>query len=179
MRTILGQCPTCRDALLDDRPIRSCGRCHGQWIPEDLLRERIASMTPATPRRLEWRPVVRDVPLACAICRETMAAMHVFGIPFDRCHMHGIWFAKDQLSHVLLRSAEPLPKPPRERDSFDPGDMAAVVAVDLAANVVVETIASGAGTVVVEAAMGGVGEVAIEATGGVFEAIVDVIAGLF
>jgi hypothetical protein len=201
VRTILGQCPRCRDSQLDDRPIRSCGRCHGQWIPEDLLHDRIAAMTPAEPHRpIEWRPVVRDVPLPCAICGEAMTCVKLHEIPLDRCHMHGIWFAKDQLAHVLLRSAEPRPKP-REPSTFA-GDLVVMTAVDTTANVAGEVVLAGAGeaaavgaaqlaldvagsglaSVASEVASAGVVEVAAtgatEAAGGVIDVLVEALAGL-
>jgi Zn-finger nucleic acid-binding protein len=186
-------CPRCRKVPLDDQPlVRHCARCHGSWIAEATLHERVVAARPG--RGLTWRKEARAA-LMCAICAEPMETLVVRNTPVDRCPAHGIWFDAHELAHVLtplavipaVAAAGPAP------DSVIPDlvegglEIAVELAVETAspvAELAVETAAPGvelagdAAGVVVETG-GGVFEVVIGGVGFVAEAVVDALAGIF
>ena len=100
-------CPACSDAQLDKHG--SCRRCRGMWLPEQLVRERIARPLVITGGRYSERH--------CPVCDEKMDEPLVFGVPIDSCNGHGMWFDKAELERVIERSniagwrADPEPAP--------------------------------------------------------------------
>ena len=170
-------CPRCRSIHLDSGVLGHCPRCHGTWVPEDVLHDRIAVMQQA-PARLHWYRVPRTQ-LPCARCAEPMETLALFDVPIDRCLAHGLWFDADELSTVLLRSqdlraaaapvANGLRPTPRAGSGTtlhpDPATTTANAAVDITALEVVGGTAD-----LAEAGFG---------IGTVIEGILDLLAGLF
>ncbi|GEM_PF-4465704 len=88
------RCPACADASLDKHG--SCHTCGGIWLPEELVRERLAIAPAFTGGGYSERH--------CPACDETMDEPLIFDIPVDRCSAHGMWFDKAELDQVIARS---------------------------------------------------------------------------
>ena len=101
--------------------------------------------------RMAWAASNARLGLPCAVCKHTMEALTLFGVPVDRCHSHGAWFDKDQLAEALRRSSAHV------RRDDEPGTALAVADVG--------------GEIAITAAA--------EATPGVLEGVLDVIGGIF
>jgi len=103
------RCPACEDARLDKHG--NCHTCGGIWLPEDQVRERLASSPAFTGGRYGERH--------CPACDETMDEPLIFDIPIDRCVAHGMWFDKAELELVIARSRVDGYKPERRRRPQD------------------------------------------------------------
>lgn len=104
-RTSTLSCPRCPTALSRGE-LGFCERCHGVWIPEPALRDRVSRMQDRPIPVLDWELESRN-PLPCVACREPMQTLALFDVPIDRCAAHGLWFDRDELSTVLLQSRQP------------------------------------------------------------------------
>lgn len=104
-RTATLSCPRCPTALSRGE-LGFCERCHGVWIPEPALRDRVSRMQDRPIPVLDWELESRN-PLPCVACREPMQTLALFDVPIDRCVAHGLWFDRDELSTVLLHSRQP------------------------------------------------------------------------
>lgn len=154
-RTATIQCPRCRTAELSNGDMRHCPRCKGSWVPEETLHSHISVMTSEVKPQIKWAVTHKRLGLPCAVCKHTMETLLLFDVAVDRCHTHGVWFDKDELSEVLRRSTI---KPPAPKGAPDPvGDLAV-------ADLAVESVVA-------------VGEVAADA--GIIEGVLDVLGGIF
>jgi Zn-finger nucleic acid-binding protein len=100
------RCPACSDASLDKDG--NCWTCRGQWLDEELVRERVHGLAFTGGGYSERH---------CPVCDETMDEPLIFDIPIDRCAAHGMWFDKAELDRVIAASrvegwrSHPEPKP--------------------------------------------------------------------
>jgi Zn-finger nucleic acid-binding protein len=101
--------------------------------------------------------------LLCAVCDEAMQPLRLFEIAAARCATHGVWFDKDQLAHVLLRSVQQ-PAPPANANKQ--ADVAAADGAIGVASASVEVAASGVLDVI-----GGVAEAAVDAIADVVSSV--------
>jgi Zn-finger nucleic acid-binding protein len=81
------------------------------WLPEELVRERLAISPAFTGGRYGERH--------CPRCDETMDEPLMFDVPVDRCAAHGIWFDRAELDKVIERSRIEGWKPLREAKPED------------------------------------------------------------
>jgi Zn-finger nucleic acid-binding protein len=88
------RCPACSEAQLDKHG--SCHSCRGIWLPEELVRERLARSLVFTGGHYSER--------YCPVCDEKMDEPLVFDVPIDSCSEHGMWFDKAELERVIERS---------------------------------------------------------------------------
>ena len=111
-------CPRCACGLDPAATQLSCGQCHGTFVPE---RELIDKISGEQARALlaphaKWNgqltkfvhsvgPVV-DSPepvFSCPRCATQMTKHQLFGITLDRCRAHGIWLdGTDELQQILV-----------------------------------------------------------------------------
>lgn len=148
------QCPRCRTEALTEGDLRHCGRCKGSWVPEEVLHAHIATMTSEPVPDVRWTVTHKRLGLPCAVCKHTMETLLLFDIAVDRCHSHGVWFDKDELANVLLRSTV---------ERKQPGDPGVALAVG--------DVAGDAAIIVADAAVTGIFEGVLDVLGGIFSAI--------
>ncbi|HLL21105.1 MAG TPA: zf-TFIIB domain-containing protein [Kofleriaceae bacterium] len=98
-------CPRCRTVELTSGELQHCTSCQGSWVSQLTLGEHVGAMQVDVEPRLLWQETQHRVGLPCAVCKHTMETALLFGVPVDRCHAHGVWFDKDELSEMLRRSA--------------------------------------------------------------------------
>lgn len=167
-------CPRCH-ATLAAQEASYCSGCHGAWISEQVLVERVATMQRA-PAELEWTTETRAT-LPCLTCQAPMEPLAVFGVPIDRCRSHGFWFDRDELRQVLYASSQ-RPQPARERAGSGLGDEVADMAVGAVVVEAGSAVATSGAAEVAAGAAAGTAEVALEIAGGILEAIGELLGGL-
>lgn len=133
------ECPRCRTTL-GDGELRHCSGCEGAWIPHETLVEHVGKMQLDEPR-LAWAAATDRLGLPCPVCRHRMEPLHLFEVPVDRCHSHGVWFDKHELAEALRRSAGHVRRPDGSRvDSAqlaaDVGDAGVLTAVEAVVDVI-------------------------------------------
>ncbi len=154
-RTPSLQCPRCKVTALGTGTLRSCGACHGAWVPEETLVAHVSSMQSAPPR-LHWSVAIRPA-LPCARCQQPMETLWLFHVAVDRCRSHGVWFDEHELAEVLRRAHAA-----ERTEQTGVADGIELVGVGLDA--------ADVGVVVVEAGL---------ESAGVLEGILDVLGGIF
>jgi Zn-finger nucleic acid-binding protein len=104
-------CPRCPDVRLTDDTLRRCPRCHGAWLDESAIADRIARAHNQRTPDLAWATDARKA-LPCASCAQPMQTVKLFDVALDRCTEHGVWFDANELDEVVKRS-----KPEDETES--------------------------------------------------------------
>jgi hypothetical protein len=133
--------------------------------------------------------------LACPVCRAAMGAWHARGIVIDRCDLHGVWFDRTELDHLVAasRAIDRLPTSTSGGEGVGLGTVAmvaggAAIAGGVAMAMAPEPQRDPVGAVIDGADVGIAGldvaqgvaplaEPAIEAAGGVVEAGVEIASG--
>lgn len=153
------QCPRCINSTLTTGDLQHCPSCKGTWVATDVLAAHVGKMQTSVSPKLRWK--VDDRPgLPCAVCRTMMEAALLFETPVERCHQHGVWFDKNELSNVLHRSSGAVER----RESSDGVTVAEVIdAAD---------VATDAGLVIAEAGSDVVDGV-LDILGGIFGALLE------
>ena len=110
------QCPVCGDRFeivrAKNYSYERCAGCLGVWVDLDVLKELVAEVAPEL--RFELLEADGERPRRCPDCQTTMSHFLFARIPLDACldSNHGIWFDKDELTHVLTRAADEEAGPP-------------------------------------------------------------------
>jgi len=101
------KCSSCGDAPLQfagDRWV--CATCHGSFVEDAALVAMVEEMTGAP-----WQLPVPEGPVAarrCPVCNAAMHAEPIETVAIERCHGHGVWFARDALAGVLEHAGHPV-----------------------------------------------------------------------
>jgi Zn-finger nucleic acid-binding protein len=88
------RCPDCASPHLDAEG--ECERCHGVWLTEAAIVDRIHRELDLGP------PALAELP--CPVCATPMPTALLFGIEIDRCREHGVWFDKGEIDDVVRRA---------------------------------------------------------------------------
>lgn len=109
-------CPRCGSELGERSLGRSCARCRGLWIDEEVLAQRWRQITGHSPLPT-FSPRSDGAPrLECVACGSPMEKVTLGSVELDRCDGHGVWFDAGELQRADAVAAIQSQVPADRRD---------------------------------------------------------------